>query len=43
MNCPIYNEHQFIYDAVSSSTDKSVFKCLCGQEVTEHEDAGTGA
>lgn len=43
MNCPIYNEHQFNYDAKLSSADKSVFTCLCGQEIIESEDAGTGA
>lgn len=43
MNCPIYNDHQFDYDAHASSADKSVFKCLCGKEVIEQEDCGTGA
>lgn len=42
MSCPIYGEtHQLNFHYADS--DKSVFNCLCGEEVIEFEDAGTGA
>lgn len=41
--CPIFQEHQFNYDAKASSIDKSVFRCLCGEEEIVYEDSGTGA
>ena len=41
--CPIYTEHKYFYDSESSGSDKSVFRCICGKEVIEHEDCGTGA
>ncbi len=40
--CPIFQEHQFNYDPESSDISKSVFRCLCGADITEHEDCGTG-
>lgn len=41
--CPIFEYHQYNYNADSSTVDKSVFTCPCGAEQVEHEDAGTGA
>ncbi len=35
-------EHSYTFDA-SSGSDKSVFCCVCGDVIIEHEDAGTGA
>ncbi len=40
--CPIFQEHQFDYDAEQSSVSKSVFQCLCGSQITENEDAPSG-
>ncbi len=40
--CPIFKEHQFNYEAEQSDISRSVFRCLCGAEVTENEDCGTG-
>lgn len=41
--CLIYGSigHAFEFDFADS--EKSVFVCLCGEEVIEFEDAGTGA
>ena len=44
-NCTIFpnKQHVYTFDATSSGTEKSVFCCVCGEELIEWEDAGTGA
>lgn len=34
-------EHYFTFDY--SDSGKTVFCCSCGEQITEYEDAGTGA
>lgn len=42
MNCPIYGECELNYDAELSDVSKSTFRCICGRQVVEPEDCGTG-
>ncbi len=42
MTCPIYGkEHQLEFE--SADPTKTTFSCLCGAQIAEMEDAGTGA
>jgi len=42
--CTIFpnGNHVYTFDATSGA-DKSIFCCVCGEQITEFEDCGTGA